>query len=77
MSADLSDANLSKTKLNKTKLSDANLQNASLISTDLKNTGDLTIEQLSKAKTLYKSKLDTLLMEQVKEKCPHLLEKPK
>jgi hypothetical protein len=37
----------------------------------------LTIEQLSEVKTLYKSKLDSELMEQVKEKHPHLLEKPK
>jgi hypothetical protein len=37
----------------------------------------LTIEQLSVVKTLYKSKLDSELMEQVKEKHPHLLEKPK
>jgi hypothetical protein len=37
----------------------------------------LTIEQLSKAKTLYKAELDPELMEQVKEKYPRLLERPK
>ena len=37
----------------------------------------LTIEQLSDVKTLYKAKLHPRLMAQVKEKYPHLLEKPK
>jgi len=75
--ADLSDADLSKAKLKKAKLSETNLQNAILRSTDLKGVIGLTIEQLSVVKTLYKSKLDSELMEQVKEKYPHLLEKPK
>ncbi len=37
----------------------------------------LTIEQLSKVKSLYDAKLDPVLMAQVKEKYPHLLEGPK
>lgn len=37
----------------------------------------LTIQQLSEVKTLYMAKLDPELMEQVKKKYPHLLEKPK
>ncbi len=37
----------------------------------------LTIEQLSEVNTLYKAKLDTKIMEQIKEKYPHLLEKPR
>ena len=53
------------------------LRGANLKDAVLRGALDLTIEQLSEAKTLYKSKLDLELMEQVKEKYPHLLEKPK
>ena len=35
------------------------------------------VEQLCTVKTLYKAKLDPELVFQIKEKCPHLLEKPK
>ena len=34
------------------------------------------VEQLCTVKTLYKAKLDPELVFQIKEKCPHLLEKP-
>ena len=44
---------------------------------DLTGAENLTIQQLSKVKTLYKAKLDPELMEQVKKCCPHLLEEPK
>jgi len=37
----------------------------------------LSINKLSKVKTLYKAKLDPELIEQVKDKYPHLLEEPK
>jgi len=53
-------------------LSDATLSGANL--TQVKN---LSINKLSKVKTLYKAKLDPELIEQVKEKYPHLLEGPK
>jgi hypothetical protein len=52
------------------------LHGAYLVEADLKGVCNLTIEQLSKVKTLYKAKLDPELMEQVKEKFPHLLERP-
>ena len=60
----------------------ANFQNAVLVETnlmyaDLTGAKNLTIEQLSKVKTLYQAKLDPKLMEQVKKCCPNLLEKPK
>jgi len=55
----------------------ANLQQASFIYADFAGAKNLTIEQLSKVKTLYKAKLDPELMEQVKKCCPHLLEEPK
>jgi hypothetical protein len=38
---------------------------------------NLSINKLSKVKTLYKAKLDPELIEQVKDKYPHLLEEPK
>ena len=41
------------------------------------NARHLTVEQLCKAKTLYKSVLDSKLKKEVKEKCPQLLEEPK
>ncbi len=64
---DLSSANMWGLKLRGTNLKGANLRGALY----------LTIDQLSEVKTLYKSKLDFELMEQVKAKYPHLLEKPK
>jgi len=51
----------------KANLSDVNL-------TQVKN---LSINKISKIKTLYKAKLDPELIEQVKDKYPHLLKKPK
>jgi hypothetical protein len=53
------------------------LQEADLIDINAIGEKNLTIQQLSKVKTLYKAKLDPELMEQVKKNCPHLLEKPK
>jgi hypothetical protein len=50
--------------------------NANLQSANLEGVYNLTIEQLSGVKTLYKSKLDPVLMKQVNEKYPHLLEEP-
>ena len=70
--ADLSDANLSGANLNYAKLSSANLSGANLI--QVKN---LSINKLSKVKTLYKAKLDPKLMKQVEDKYPHFLEEPK
>jgi hypothetical protein len=37
---------------------------------------NLSINKLSKVETLYKAELDPELMEQVKDKYPHLLEEP-
>ena len=79
-------------KLRKVNLKGANLQEANLVGSDIKEVNlkgvnlkganlkgakNLTIEQLSKVKTLYLAKLDPELMEQVKKKYPYLLEKPK
>ena len=59
------------------RLIEANLQRAILLGANLWGVHGLTIEQLSKVKSLYDAKLDPVLMAQVKEKYPHLLEGPK
>ena len=85
--ANLEEANLSFTNLSFTNpwganleganLTGANLEGAKLVWIALRGAEGLTIEQLSRAKTLYTAALDPELMEQVKEKCPHLLKEPK
>ena len=65
-------ANLRGTYLYNADLSDADLGYANL--TQMKK---LSINKLSKVKTLYKAKLDSELIEQVKDRYPHLLEEPK
>lgn len=90
--ANLQKVNLDKANLQDAILLRANLQEATLLEANVKNADfweanlqeanlsvikNLTIEQLSKVKTLYQAKLDPDLMEQVKKCCPHLLEKPK
>ena len=56
-------------------LSDANLSGANLSGANLTQVKNLSINKLSKVKTLYKAKLDPELIEQVKDKYPHLLKK--
>jgi uncharacterized protein YjbI with pentapeptide repeats len=63
--------------LNKTDLSIADLTGADLREASLLEAKNLTVEQLSKVKTLYQAKLDSELEQQIKEKYPHLLEKPR
>ena len=75
--ADLSDANLSGANLNYAKLSSANLSSANLSGANLIQVKNLSINKLSKVKTLYKAKLDPKLMKQVEDKYPHFLEEPK
>ena len=53
------------------RLIEANLQSANLVGVN-----GLTIDQFSKVKSLYGAKLEPVLLEQVKEKYPHLLEEP-
>jgi uncharacterized protein YjbI with pentapeptide repeats len=75
--ADLQEANLNGANLHKAKVQDANFYNTVFFDVDLTGAKNLTIDQLSKAKSLYQAKLDPELLEQVKKCCPHLLEKPK
>jgi uncharacterized protein YjbI with pentapeptide repeats len=75
--AKLQEANLRGTNLQQADFRGTKLQRASFENADLTRAKNLTIEQLSKTKTLYRAKLDPVLLEQVKQCCPHLLEEPK
>jgi hypothetical protein len=68
--AKLSDADMFGAKLSGADLFGANLSDADLSDADLRGVFYLTIEQLSKVKTLYKAKLDPELIEQVKDEYP-------
>ena len=80
--ANLRNANMFRANLNKANLQGANLQGANLegvnlIEADLRGAENLTIQQLSKAKTLYNVKLDPNLMEEIQKNYPHLLKYPR
>ena len=53
------------------------IEEADLRDANLTGAKNLTIKQLSGAKTLYQAKLDPDLIKKVKKNCPYLLEKPK
>ena len=73
----LEKANLEEANLKKANLREANLSEAHLEKANLRGATNLTIDQLSTVKTLYKVVgLDSTLFEQVSENYPHLLEKP-
>ena len=74
--ANLEKAHLSKANLERANLSKANLKMANLSEAMLRRARNLTIEQISLAKTLYKADLEPELMEQIRERHPYLLEKP-
>ena len=75
-SAELDGAVLRGACLEGANLSGANLSYASLSGANLIRIRGLTIEQLSSVDTLYEAKLDPELKKQVREKYPHLLERP-
>jgi hypothetical protein len=56
---------------------EANLEGAYFIGADLTGAKNLTIDQLSKVKTLYNAKLDEELLIPLREKCPALFDEPK
>jgi len=74
--ANLEGARLEEANLEGANLRKADLMEANLTGAELMGAKELTIEQLCEAKTLYKSILDPELEKQVKQECPHLLEKP-
>jgi uncharacterized protein YjbI with pentapeptide repeats len=73
---DLEDSILCLANLTKANFAEANLTNTNLTEANLKGAENLTIDQLSKVKTLYKTKLDEALLIPLKEKCPALFEVP-
>jgi uncharacterized protein YjbI with pentapeptide repeats len=77
VAANLQEANLVGANLQEANLVAANLQKANLEEANLQGARNLTVEQLCKVRKLYKAKLDSELLEQIKEKYPHLLEMPK
>lgn len=66
--ADLTSADLSEANLPMADLSEANLKEAKLVSTNLRGAKNLTVDQLSKVKTLYNAKLDPELEEELRAK---------
>jgi uncharacterized protein YjbI with pentapeptide repeats len=77
LGTDLSESDLRRVNLQGAYLRETNLQGATLEEADLGGVGHLTVEQLSKVKTLYKVRLDSELKEEIKKDYPHLLGKPK
>lgn len=75
--ADLHEADLTGAELWCADFTGANLLGAILLGTNLRDAKWLTLKQLSTVKTLYEVELDPSLLKQVKQKYPHLLEKPK
>ncbi len=76
ISKHLSGVNFAGASFLHTDLRGFDLEGANLKGADLRGVKNLTLNQLSQVKSLYNAKLDPKLMEQVKEKYPHLLEKP-
>jgi proteasome lid subunit RPN8/RPN11 len=74
--ANLEEANLKRANLRSADLKEADLKEADFEGANLKGANELTIDQLSKVKTLYNAKLDNELLTQLKEKYPALFEKP-
>ncbi|MHC1754329.1 MAG: pentapeptide repeat-containing protein [Methanosarcina sp.] len=74
LSANLAKANLEGAYLEGANLAKANLDGAYLDGAYLKGAKNLTIDQLSKVKTLYEAKLDEELEKLLKEKYPALFE---
>ena len=67
-------AYLMEANLQNSYLMGADFENASLYKADFRGAKGLTVEQLSKAKTLYLAKFDDELQEQVKELMPELVD---
>jgi proteasome lid subunit RPN8/RPN11 len=74
--ADLKEANLKKANLRSANFKEADLKGADFEGANLKGSLNLSIEQLSEAKTLYNAKLDDELLIPLKEKYPTLFKKP-
>lgn len=71
--ASFKNAFLMESNLQGSYLMGADFENASLYKADLRGAKGLTLEQLSKAKTLYLAKFDDELLDQVKNQIPELV----
>jgi len=71
--ANFNNAYMMEANLQKSSLTEANLENANLYKADLRGADGLTLEQLSKAKSLYLAKIDPELHEQLVENYPDLI----
>ncbi|MHC4244255.1 MAG: pentapeptide repeat-containing protein [Planctomycetota bacterium] len=71
--ANLQEANLYGTDLTETNLNSANLRGANFQEANLESAQGLTIEQLSEVRTLYRAKLHSDLLIQIKKEYPHLI----
>ena len=75
--ADLEEANLTLANLEGANLEEANLKGADLEEANLKGAKNLTLNQLSKVKTLYNAKLDDELRIPLEKEHPELFKAPK
>lgn len=66
-----------KSDLQKADFQGANLKGAVLIDCNLKKARNLTMKQLQRTSSLYKTRLDDRLMRQVEKECRELLEPPR
>jgi len=73
--ANLVKADLSKADLKEAALFETNFKGADLSMTDLRNARNITVEQLCKSKTLYKTIFDPDVEKIIIKKCPQLLDK--
>ena len=73
--ANLKSATLVRAKLQDARFTEANLQDADLSEADLTGAKSLDSSQLSKAKSLYKTKMDSKLYNEIKTLDPKLLDK--
>lgn len=71
--ANFNNAYLMEGNLQNSYLMGADFENASLYKADLRGAKGLTIEQLSKAKTLYMARFDDEILEQIKTNLPELV----
>ncbi len=71
--ANFNNSYLMEANLQKCALAEANFENANLYKADFRGADGLTLEQLSKAKSLYLAKFDQDIYEQLKEHIPDLI----
>lgn len=72
--ADFTNAFLMEANLQNAYLMGADFENASLYKADLRGAKGLTVEQLSRVKTLYLAKFDDEVLEQIRTNLPELVE---